>query len=224
MRNNIRKIENFIKINFNNKSLLEKSLTHKSFDEKNNNEKLEFLGDRVIGLAISKKLLALYPEESEGVIDKRFSNLVNRKTCTKIANQLNLKKFIQTGNSFKNIKSSDEKILSDSCEALIGAIYLDQGFSVVEKFILQNWASFIKKSNVTKIDPKTRLQEYSLKKYKKLPKYKMFKQTGPNHNPLFKVQVQILNSKKYFGYGKSKKIAQRNAAYKLINSLNLNRK
>ena len=224
MRNNIRKIENFIKINFNNKALLAKSLIHKSFDEKNNNEKLEFLGDRVIGLAISKKLLALYPEESEGVIDKKFSNLVNRKTCSKIANQLNLKKVIQTGNSFKNIKSSDEKILSDSCEALIGAIYLDQGFSVSEKFILQNWASFIKKSNVTEIDPKTRLQEYSLKKYKKLPKYKMFKQTGPNHNPLFKVQVQILNSKKYFGYGKSKKIAQRNAAYKLINSLNLNRK
>ena len=224
MKNNIRKIENFIKINFNNKALLAKSLIHKSFDEKNNNEKLEFLGDRVIGLAISKKLLALYPEESEGVIDKKFSNLVNRKTCTKIANQLNLKKFIQTGNSFKNIKSSDEKILSDSCEALIGAIYLDQGFSVTEKFILQNWANFIKKSNVTEIDPKTRLQEYSLKKYKKLPKYKMFKQTGPNHNPLFKVQVQILNSKKYFGYGKSKKIAQRNAAYKLINSLNLNRK
>ena len=224
MKNNIRKIENFIKINFNDKALLEKSLTHKSFDEKNNNEKLEFLGDRVIGLAISKKLLTLYPEESEGVIDKKFSNLVNRKTCAKIANQLNLKKFIQAGNSFKNIKSSDEKILSDSCEALIGAIYLDQGFSVSEKFILQNWASFIKKSNVTEIDPKTRLQEYSLKKYKKLPKYKMFKQTGPNHNPLFKVQVQILNSKKYFGYGKSKKIAQRNAAYKLINSLNLNRK
>jgi len=224
MKNNIRKIENFIKINFNNKALLAKSLIHKSFDEKNNNEKLEFLGDRVIGLAISKKLLALYPEESEGVIDKKFSNLVNRKTCSKIANQLNLKKFIQTGNSFKNIKSSDEKILSDSCEALIGAIYLDQGFSVTEKFILQNWANFIKKSNVTEIDPKTRLQEYSLKKYKKLPKYKMFKQTGPNHNPLFKVQVQILNSKKYFGYGKSKKIAQRNAAYKLINSLNLNKK
>jgi len=224
MKNNIRKIENFIKINFNNKALLAKSLIHKSFDEKNNNEKLEFLGDRVIGLAISKKLLALYPEESEGVIDKKFSNLVNRKTCSKIANQLNLKKFIQTGNSFKNIKSSDEKILSDSCEALIGAIYLDQGFSVTEKFILQNWANFIKKSNVTEIDPKTRLQEYSLKKYKKLPKYKMFKQTGPNHNPLFKVQVQILNSKKYFGYGKSKKMAQRNAAYKLINSLNLNKK
>ncbi len=224
MKNNIKKIENFIKINFNNKALLEKSLTHKSFDEKNNNEKLEFLGDRVIGLAISKKLLTLYPDESEGIIDKKFSNLVNKKTCAEIAKQLNLKKFIRTGNSFKHIKPSDEKILSDSCEALIGAIYLDQGFPVTEKFILQNWASFIKRSSITEIDPKTRLQEYSLKKYKKLPKYKMFKQTGPNHNPLFKVQVQILNSKKYFGYGKSKKIAQKNVAYKLITSLNQNKK
>ena len=77
-------------------------------------------------------------------------------------------------------------------------------------------------SNITQIDPKTKLQEYSLKKYKKLPIYKMFKKTGPNHNPFFKVQVQISNSKKYFGYGKSKKLAQKSAASKLIKNLNLN--
>ena len=224
MKNTVKKIENFIRINFNNKKLLMKSLTHKSFNEEENNEKLEFLGDRVIGLAISKKLLALYPHETEGIIDKKFSNLVNKETCKKIAIQLGLKKFVRTGNSFKNIKSSDDKILSDSCEALVGAIYLDQGFSVTEKFILKNWDTFIKKSNITQIDPKTKLQEYSLKKYKKLPSYKMFKQTGPNHNPIFKVQVQISNSKKYFGHGKSKKIAQKNAAHKLINSLNLDKK
>jgi len=180
------------------------------------------LGDRVIGLVISKKLLSLYPEESEGVIDKKFSNLVNKKTCSEIANQLNLQEFMKTGNSFKNIKSSDEKILSDCCEALIGAIYLDQGLAVSEKFILKNWQSFIKKSKITQIDPKTKLQEYSLKKYKKLPVYKSFKQTGPNHNPIFKVQVQISNSKKYFGYGKSKKLAEKAAALKLIKNLKLN--
>jgi ribonuclease-3 len=72
----------------------------------------------------------LYPNEKEGIIDKKFANLVNKKTCAKIAHQLNLKKFIRTGNSYKNLKSSDEKILSDGCEALIGAIYLDQGFSI----------------------------------------------------------------------------------------------
>ena len=221
MKSNTKKLENIIKVNFQNKELLNQSLTHKSFNEKYNNEKLEFLGDRVIGLVISKKLLSLYPEESEGIIDKKFASLVNKKTCSEIAKQINLKKFIKTGNSFKNIKSSDEKILSDSCEALIGAIYLDQGFVVSEKFILRNWQDFIKKSNVTPIDPKTKLQEYSLKKFKKLPIYKMSKQTGPNHSPSFKVQVQIVNSRKYFGYGKSKKLAQKNAALKLIKNLNL---
>ncbi len=218
----MKKLENIIKINFNNKELLKRSMIHKSFNKSYNNEKLEFLGDRVIGLVISQKLLNLYPEENEGIIDKKFANLVNKKTCKTIANQLYLKKFIKTGNSFKNIKSSDEKILSDCCEALIGAIYLDQGIAVSEKFILSNWKNFIKNSKITQIDPKTKLQEYSLKKYKKLPIYKMFKQSGPNHNPFFKVEVQISNSKKYFGYGKSKKLAQRSAASKLIKNLNIN--
>ena len=219
MKKYIKKIEDIIKINFKNKDLLIKSLTHKSFNEKYNNEKLEFLGDRVIGLVISNELLNLYPEEKEGIIDKKFSNLVNKKTCKDVANKLNLKDFIRIGNSFKKAKMLNEKILSDSCEALIGAIYLDQGLAVSEKFILDKWNTFIKKSKITKIDPKTRLQEYSLKKYKKLPVYKMYKQTGPNHNPLFKIQVQIVNSKKFFGFGKSKKIAQKNAALKLIQSL-----
>ena len=221
MKNIIKKLENIIKVSFQNKNLLIQGLTHKSFDEKYNNEKLEFLGDRVIGLVISKKLLSLYPDETEGIIDKKFSNLVNKKTCSEIAKQIRLKNFIRTGKSFKTIKSSDEKILSDSCEALIGAIYLDQGYLVSEKFILKNWQNFIKKSNVTKIDPKTKLQEYSLKKYKKLPFYKMFKQSGPSHSPFFKVQVQILNSKKFFGYGKSKKLAQKNAALQLIKNLKI---
>ena len=216
----MKKLEKILKVDFEDKELLKKSMIHKSFNENYNNEKLEFLGDRVIGLIISKKLLFLYPNDSEGIIDKKFASLVNKKTCTNIANQLNLKDFIKTGNSFKKIKSTDEKILSDCCEALIGAIYLDQGLSVSEKFILRNWQNYINKS--TPIDPKTKLQEYSLKKFKKLPIYKMFKQTGPNHNPVFRVEVQISNSKKYLGFGKSKKLAQKSAASKLIKSLNLN--
>ena len=130
-----------------------------------------------------------------------------------------MKKFIKTGNSYKNVKSSDEKILSDACEALIGAIYLDQGFDVTEKFILNKWEPFIKKSNILEIDSKTKLQEYSLKKFKELPIYKSFKQVGPNHNPMFKVQVNIRNSRKIIGYGKSKKLAQQNAALRLIKTL-----
>jgi ribonuclease-3 len=195
MKYNCKQIEKILKINFNNKKLLIKSLVHKSFDKNVNNEKLEFLGDRVIGLVISEKLLALYPDEKEGIIDKKFANLVNKKTCAKIARQLNLKKFIKTAKSYKNLKSSDEKILSDGCEALIGAIYLDQGFAISEKFILRNWNNFIKRSNIIEVDSKTKLQEYSLKKYKKLPLYTTFKQTGAKHNPTFKIHVQIPKSK-----------------------------
>ncbi len=221
MKINTKIIENNIKINFNNKKLLIQSLTHKSYNEKYNNEKLEFLGDRVIGLVIAKKLLSLYPNENEGVIDKKFSYLVNKKTCGQIGRQLNLKNFIKTGNSLKNLRSNDEKIISDCCESIIGALYLDQGYAIVEKFILRNWHNFLKKSVITRIDSKTKLQEFSLKKFKKLPIYKSFKPIGPNHNPIFKVQVNISNSKKFFGHGKSKKLAEQNAASKLVKSLKI---
>ena len=136
MKNYLNKIEKEIKIKFFNKDLLYKSFIHKSFDKKANNEKLEFLGDRVIGLIVSKKLLSMYPNESEGIIDKKFASLVNKKTCAKVAKRLNLSKFIKTGNSYRGFDHSNEKILSDTCEALIGSIYLDQGFETAEKFIL----------------------------------------------------------------------------------------
>ena len=221
MKSNIKTIENNLKINFNNKKLLIQSLIHKSYNEKYNNEKLEFLGDRVIGLVIAKKLLSLYPDENEGIIDKKFSYLVNKKTCGQIGRQLNLKNFVKVGKSLRNLRENDERILSDCCESVIGALYLDQGYTVVEKFILRNWHNFLKKSVVTRIDPKTKLQEFSLKKFKKLPIYKSFKPTGPNHNPIFKVQVSISNSTKYFGQGKSKKLAEQNAASKLVKSLKI---
>ena len=98
---NIYKSETIIKIKFKNKSLITRALTHKSADQKNNNEKLEFLGDRVIGLVLSKKLFDLYPNENEGDLDKRFAILVRRKTCSEIAWSLNLQKNIITGNQKK---------------------------------------------------------------------------------------------------------------------------
>ena len=166
MNFNAKKIEKVLKIRLKNKLLLSESLTHKSANKEKNNEKLEFLGDRVIGLAISKKLILMYPDEKEGIIDKRFANLVNKKTCAKVFRELNLKKYIKTGSSYKNLRTSDEKILSDSCEALIGAVYLDQGFIISEKFVLNIWKTSIQNSQIIKLDPKTKLQEYSLQKYK----------------------------------------------------------
>ena len=216
MTDSINKFENKIGIKFKNKDLLVKSLIHKSHDSESNNEKLEFLGDRVLGLVLAKKLLKIFPDDKEGIIDKKFSNLVNKKTCLLIAKELGLKKFITTSASYKGANRSDDKIISDGLEALLGAIFVDQGINVVEKFILNIWAEFLDKSSITKIDAKTQLQEYSLKKYKILPVYKINKQSGPQHSPIFKVEVQIINSKKFYATGVSKKDAQQNAAQKLL--------
>tara|TARA_B100001059_G_scaffold58935_1_gene54210 strand:- start:35 stop:700 length:666 start_codon:yes stop_codon:yes gene_type:complete len=221
MDKKLKELEKILKYNFKKSYLLEKALTHKSFNNNINNEKLEFLGDRVLGLVISEKLLEKYPEEKEGIIDKKYANLVNKKTCLLIAKKINLKKFILLGDSHKKLERSADKISSDCLEAVVGAIYLDGGLKSIEKFILNFWKEYLLKSAVTLIDSKTKLQEFSLKKFKELPKYIFFKKTGPQHRPLFKTEVQIPNSKKIIGEGTSKKNAQQNAAAKLIKILNI---
>ena len=221
MDKKLNSLEKIIRYNFKKKTMLEKALTHKSFNNNINNEKLEFLGDRVLGLTISERLLEKYPDEKEGVIDKKFANLVNKKTCSLIAKKINLKKFILLGSSHKKLERSSDKITSDCLEAIVGAIYLDGGLKSAEKFIYFFWEEYLLKSNVTLIDPKTKLQEFSLKKFKVLPKYIFFNNTGPKHRPLFKTEVQIPNSKKVIGIGSSKKKAQQNAANKLLKLLNV---
>ena len=205
-------LEKKLKINFKNKNLFVRSLTHKSFDKLNNNEKIEFLGDRVLGLVIAKKLLEIYPNDKEGILDKKFASLVNKKTCLEIAKNLELQNYILTTNSGKKKNIIEDKVLADSCEALIGFIYLEKGITIVEKIILDLWSKHIEDSVITKIDAKTKLQEFSLKKFKKLPIYKIISNTGPRHKPLFKVAVKISHSKLYISEGKSKKEAEQNAA------------
>ena len=137
-------LEKKIKIIFKNKNLLIESLTHKSFNKSKNNEKIEFLGDRVLGLIIAKKLLEIYPNEKEGILDKKFASLVNKKTCLDIAKTLDLQKYILTLTTNDNRKTIEDKVLADACEALIGAIYLDKGFAVTEKVILNLWSKKLK--------------------------------------------------------------------------------
>ena len=219
MKINYQILEKKLKIFFKDKSLLIKSLTHKSFDKINNNEKVEFLGDRVLGLVIAKKLLEIYPDEKEGILDKKFASLVNKKTCLEIAKHLELQKFILTRNIKVKKDIIEDKVLADSCEALIGCIYLDKGFAIVEKVILRLWSKHIKDSIITQIDAKTKLQEFSLKKFKKLPIYKLISNTGPRHKPLFKVGVKLVNTKLYLAEGKSKKDAEQNAAILCLNNI-----
>jgi len=207
-----------INIKFKNINYLKKSITHKSFDTINNYEKLEFLGDRILGFVISKKLIELYPNQKEGVLDKKLASLVNKNKCLEVAKILDLEKFILTGN--KNSKTKIEnKIIADSIEALIAAIYYDKGFEISEKFILNMWKNFINLSEETIVDSKTKLQEYSLKKFKSLPIYKLVSSSGPRHKPKFTISVKLRDTKLYEGSGDSKKNAEQNAAKKLLDNI-----
>ena len=219
---NIHKFQKSQKFKFKNNSLLIEALTHKSANKKFNNEKLEFLGDRVIGLILSKKLIDLYPDENEGVLDKRFAILVNRETCSDISWSIGIQNYIIMGNQKKKITKKDKKILSDCCEAVIGAIYVDRGYDFAKNFILKIWKKNIDKSDITILDPKTKLQEYSLKSYKKLPLYFLISSSGPRHKPIYKISVSITGSKQFIGIGGSKQEAEQNAAAKLLKGKNIN--
>ena len=212
MKINSHNLEKKLKIKFVNQKFLLVSLIHKSYDPIKNNEKMEFLGDRVLGLIIAKKLLEIYPHEKEGILDKKFASLVNKKKCLEIAKSLELEKYLMVYN-LKNTKISiEDKIIADCLEALIGAFYLEKGLNAVERFVLSLWKEHINASVVTQIDAKTKLQEYSLKIFKSLPVYKLISNTGPRHKPLFKVAVKIKDSKFFTGQGTSKKDAEQNAA------------
>jgi ribonuclease III len=221
MNNKINFLEKTIGYKFKNKEILFKSLTHKSFNSKNNNEKLEFLGDRILGLIISKKILELYPDYNEGSLDKKLASLVNKKKCLEISKKINLENYIIFGTSKKKYTKIEDKIIGDTCEALIGAIYNDGGLIEAEKFINKFWKEHLINEKAVIIDSKTRLQEYSLKIYKTLPVYKLISNTGPRHKPLFKVAVKLKDSKFVSASGNSKKDAQQKAASLLLKEIKI---
>ncbi len=217
MKKSINKLETNLGFKISNFDIYIKAITHKSADKENNYEKLEFLGDRVLGLCISKKLLEIFPNEKEGILDKKLASLVNKNKCYEVGKQLKLDKSIKIGNLTLKKQVIEKKIISDSCEALIGAIYLDKGFEFVEKFILKNWNKHINDKNINIVDAKTKLQEYSLKKFKILPIYKFISDSGPKHKPNFKVAVKLKDTSYVEAEGASKKQAQQAAAAKLLN-------
>ena len=216
----IKILQKKIKIDFKNEKILLQAITHKSFDPNNNYENLEFLGDRVLGLVVSKKLFEIFPNEKVGSLDKKLASLVNKNKCLEVGNLLNLKEFVITGNSKSSKNIVENKIISDCCEAIIGAIYLDRGFEVSKIFILKQWKNLINNSEITFVDAKTRLQEYSLKNFKILPIYKLVSNTGPRHKPKFKVGVKLKNSTYIYAIGSSKKIAEQSAASELLKKIN----
>ena len=162
----------------------------------------------------------MYPDVKEGLLDKKLASLVNKEKCYEVGKKLKLDEFVLVGNNKKNSKV-EIKIVSDCIESLIGAIYYEKGFDFVEKFVLNLWTDLLESSKITLIDAKTKLQEYSLKKFKILPIYKLVNASGPKHKPIFKIAVRLKNYEFVEGLGNSKKIAEQDAANKFIKKFNL---
>ena len=186
------RLQVLINYTFKDKSILHRALTHKSKINDSSNEVLEFLGDRVLSLIISEELIEMYPYDKEGVLDKKLSNLVDKNACYNVAKKIHLMDFIMLGSTEIQSEGNQKKsILSNCCEALIGAIYEDGGYDEVKKFILLFWEDLFKSLDLEPIDPKSALQEKLLKKYKKLPIYEMISKSGPDHSPMFCIEMVI---------------------------------
>ena len=211
-------LEKKISYIFENKNIIKRALTHKSTGLSEHNEQYEFLGDRVLGLIISEILILKYIDLSEGNLDKIFSTLVNKDKCAEVATHIGLGEYLILG---KTEIASEGKyksgILADSCEALIASIYLDGGYSAAKDFIENNWLKSINSIDINFKDPKSALQEWSLKKYKKLPDYKVAKQEGPAHSPTFTVKVQFNDYKVAEAVSGNIKEAEKKAAIEFIN-------
>ena len=202
---------------FKDESLLKTSLTHPSFSKKNNYERLEFLGDRVLGLIISEEIFHSYPDDSEGNLAKKISFLVCKNTLIKIADELRLEKHFIIS---KNIKeNSFDSIKANSLEALIAAIYLDSNFSNTYKVVKKLWNNCIQKINLDYHDPKSKLQEWSLKTNNILPVYEVKKKEGPDHNPIFTVNLKLNGKIRSIGVGKNKQDAEVMAAEKALKEI-----
>ena len=228
IKKNLEKFEKNINFQFNDKLILTNCLIHPSYLKKKNKslkkfksnfERLEFLGDRVLGLSISSLIFQKFTNLDEGDLTKKLSYLVQKDFLYKIALEIKIDKFLK----FSSIKSNsrmNKAILSDAVESLIGGMYIDSGFSSSFKFIKNIWDPYLDLDASNQQDPKTHLQEISQQKNYGFPIYKLIKKDGPPHAPEFTVSLEVFNKKMIKGKGKSKREAEKNAATKALAQLN----
>ena len=219
----INKFEKLIGYSFKQKQLLIDALIHPSYitDNKKNKiqlnddfERLEFLGDRVLGLAISSVIFKKFSKNNEGDLSKKLSYLVQKNFLHKISIELKIDRFLKF--NYKKNEKMNVSILADSIESLIGAIYLDGGFINAKKFINKIWGPYFDIEDQNIQDFKTKLQELSQRKSKKLPEYNLVKKEGPSHSPIFTVSLKVLSLKKIKAIGTSIREAEKNAAKKAL--------
>ncbi|MDD3287648.1 MAG: ribonuclease III [Alphaproteobacteria bacterium] len=218
-----------LKHNFANPELLNAALTHPSLTGSKNHkkgdaspyERLEFLGDRVLGLVIADWLYALFPGSREGDLAKRHASLVNRDALRAIALEIGLERYLRLAHG-EEVASSGRKnlaTLSDALEAVIGAIFLDGGLEPAKNFIQHYWKNEATKAEATPVDPKTALQEWAQGHGLPLPSYKTLENSGPAHAPKFVIEVTVKGHLPAIAEGPSKRAAEKSAAEAILKHL-----
>lgn len=209
MQSSIQSIEKLFK----NKSLFKKALTLANGTHGAAYEQLEFLGDRVLGLLIADMLYHRFPTEKEGAWAIRFTALVKEETLAEVSRRLGIPEVLVTHED--NLRQNSS-ILSDVCEALLGALYLDRGLETVKNFVTPLWMPFLTCEETSFKDPKSLLQEWSQQYAKEIPEYTVLSQSGPDHDPIFEVKVEVKGLGEAAAQGHSKKEAMRHAAELLL--------
>ena len=200
-------------------ALFRRALTHSS-QSPVNYERLEFLGDRVLGLVAAAWLYRLLPDEPEGKLSRRINALVSRETCAEIAREIGLVQHIRLGKQARDDGAGDsDNVLGDVIEALIGALFLEGGFAAADSFVQRAWASRVDARERAPQHPKSALQEWAAAKNLKPPVYTLAGRSGPHHNPRFTVTVAIVGAGEASADGSSKQEAETAAATKLLESL-----
>lgn len=199
---------------FQTKSLLSKALTHTSAGKRGGEfERLEFLGDRVLGIIVADILYRRFPQEKEGDLAKRLANMVRRETCEAVAFDVGIDTLLSTA-PHQSIQNTS--MMSDACEALIGALYLDGGLSAAQLFIEKYWNGLLDQNQTPPKDGKTQAQEWAQSRGLPVPIYQVVERTGPDHAPFFRVQIIIQGCEPIEGEGPNKRIAEQDAAQRFL--------
>jgi ribonuclease-3 len=214
-------LEDRIGYHFADKTLLERAMTHISAASGgarvNSYQRLEFLGDHVLGLIVSDMLYRAFPRANEGELSRRLADLVRKETCADVARALDIGPALSLGSSESQAGGRlRATILGDACEALVGAVYLDGGYAAAESFVERFWKERMLKPPRPLRDPKTMLQEWAQARGLPTPAYRELARTGPHHSPKFRVAVELPDRPPAEGQGTSKRAAEQAAAAEML--------
>ena len=220
-QNKYAELETALGCKFRDQDLLVRALTHgsvrQSVNKRIDNERLVFLGDRVLGLVVAEHLHKSLPDVREGDLARRFNALVCGDTCAEVGKEIDLGRFlILSSSEADNGGREKETILADAVEAILGAVFIDRDFDAAKRVVHAIWGERLDEITTTKVDPKSALQEWAQSQSLRLPRYTEISRTGPDHNPCFVAEVSVEGIEPQQGEGSSKRSAQQEAARALL--------